>query len=69
MDTAQLIFEIDSEIFPPPEARALLGSGHAVNHAKPRGGKRILSADVRGRIVAAQWKCWAKQKAAAKKTS
>jgi hypothetical protein len=54
MDTAQLISEIDSEIFRLPEARALLASGHAVNHAKPRGGKRILSADVSGRIAAAQ---------------
>jgi hypothetical protein len=66
MDTAQLISEIDSEISRLRQAGVLLAGGHAVNHAKPRGGKRILSAEARARIAAAQRKRWAKQKAAAK---
>jgi hypothetical protein len=69
MDTAQLISEIDSEIFRLQHARALLAGGHTVNRAKPRGAKRILSAEARARIAAAQRKRWAKQKAAAKKSA
>jgi len=66
MDTTQLISEIDAEISRLQQARALLAGGHRVNHANSRGGKRILSADARARIAAAQRKRWAKQKAAAK---
>jgi len=69
MDTAQLISEIDSEISRLQQGRTLLAGGPTVNRAKPRGGKRILSAEARARIAAAQRKRWAKQKAAAKKTA
>jgi len=63
MDTAQLISEIDAEISRLRQARALLAGGHTINRAKPRGGKRTLSAEARARIAAAQRKRWAKQKA------
>jgi outer membrane PBP1 activator LpoA protein len=69
MDTAQLISEIDSEISRLQQARALLAGNHTVNRAKPHRSKRILSADARARIAAAQRKRWAKQKAEAKKSA
>ena len=69
MNTAQLISEIDSEISRLQQAPALLAGDHTVNRAKPAGGRRILSAEARARIAAAQRKRWAKQKAAAKKAS
>ncbi len=69
MDTAQLVSEIESEISRLQQARALLTGGHTVNRATPRRGKRILSAEARARIAAAQRKRWAKQKAAAKKSA
>jgi len=69
MDTAQLISEIDSEISRLQQARALLAGGHTANRVKHAGTKRTLSAEARARIAAAQKRRWAKQKAAAKKTS
>ena len=69
MDTAQLISEIDSEISRLQQARALLAGGHSVNRTRPHGSTRVLSAEARARIAAAQRKRWAKQKAAAKKSA
>lgn len=76
MAIANLISEIDAEIARLTRVRNLLAGseggtsfGYGANRTKaaatPRK-KRVLSADARARIAAAQNKRWAKQKAAAK---
>ena len=69
MDTAQLICEIDSEISRLQQARALLSGRDSATQPKLLRKKRILSAEARARIAAAQKRRWAKQKGAAKKSA
>lgn len=79
METKQILEEIDAEIARLTHVRNLLAGGKGgtsfrrANGAKPTGSprkKRVLSAEARARIAAAQKKRWAKQKkAAAKQTA
>jgi hypothetical protein len=76
MAIKNLISEIDFEIARLTQARNLLlgdeggaSFSHRARGVKPTGTlrkKRVLSADARARIAAAQKKRWAKQKKAAK---
>jgi len=73
MDTKDLLATIDAEIATLQQARNLLVGGKGKTLAtsftfghKPRK-KRILSAEAREKIAAAQRKRWAAQKAAKKK--
>jgi len=73
MTTSEILSAIDSEIATLQQVRSLLaGAGPRGVSApffgsKPRK-KRIMSAEARERIAAAQRKRWAAQKKAAKKT-
>jgi hypothetical protein len=65
MNVTELLSQIDSEISRLHEARNLL-TGHGTGNGrvvKPRR-KRVLSAEARERIAAAQRRRWAKQKKA-----
>lgn len=68
MNVSELVSEIDSEISRLQQVRALLagasakGRGGAVSSGRGRK-KRVLSAEARAKIAAAQRKRWAKQKA------
>ena len=74
MAIENLISEIDAEIARLTQVRNLLAGGeggtslrYGGNGAKPTGAprkKRVLSAEARARIAAAQKKRWAKQKKA-----
>jgi topoisomerase IA-like protein len=70
MDITQLLASIESEIATLQQVRALLAGqdGRVLPGRKP-GKKRVLSAEARERIAAAQRKRWAKQKRAAKKAA
>lgn len=72
MNREQMIAAIDEEITKLEQVRNLLQ--HATGHRLLRTGaaarpakKRVLSAEARARIAAAQKRRWAAQKAAAKK--
>ena len=72
MNREQLIAAIDEEITRLEQVRNLLqnATGHRLIRASKAGRphkKRVLSADARQRIAAAQKRRWAAQKAAAKK--
>lgn len=78
MDSIQIIEAIDEEIANLRQVRSLLAGGSeghgpstVFNYGVKRPGrprkKRVLSAEARARIAAAQKRRWAKQKAAAKK--
>jgi len=62
MNTSDLIAAIDAEISRLQQARKLLSGSTGA-----RGGKRVMSAEARARISAAQKKRWAQQKRAAKR--
>jgi hypothetical protein len=68
MNREQIIAAIDDEILRLEQVRKLLQSatGHRLTStgAAKTGKKRILSAEARQRIAAAQKRRWAKQKAA-----
>lgn len=64
MNTSELLSQIDAEISRLQQVRALLGKGGAVSSGKRK--KRVLSADARERIAAAQRKRWAAVKRASK---
>ena len=70
MNTAELLAGIDEEIARLQQVRTLLGGGGghpaAFSARKWHKRKRVLSADARARIAAAQKRRWAKQKKAAK---
>lgn len=67
MTREELVAAVDEEISRLEKVRALLqstgGSKIGSSFGKPRK-KRVLSADARARIAAAQRRRWAKQKAA-----
>lgn len=68
MSREELIAAIDDEISRLEKVRALLQSNDGSRLAAPSFGnrprkKRVLSADARARIAAAQKRRWAKQKA------
>jgi hypothetical protein len=71
MDTATIIKAIDAELEVLVRVKNIL-SGHETYFAAPRaasqskGKKRIMSAEAREKIAAAQRKRWARQKKAAK---
>lgn len=75
METRQILQEIDAEIARLTQVRNLLAGSegetsfrYGANGAKPTGvprKKRVLSAEARARIAAAQKKRWAAQKKAA----
>jgi hypothetical protein len=68
MNTESLISAIDEELARLTKVRDLL-AGHATTHKKPgrpAKKKRVLSAEAREKIAAAQRKRWAAQKKAAK---
>jgi hypothetical protein len=68
MNVKEIIAHIDSEIARLERVKGLLlGTVNVVNIAT--GKQRILSADARARIAAAQRKRWAKVHAAAKKAA
>ncbi len=79
MAIENLISEIDAEIARLEQARALLsrsGAPAPKRRGRPAGAapthkpaKRVMSAEARERIAAAQRKRWAKQKAAAKQAA
>jgi hypothetical protein len=63
METSKIVAELDAEIARLQGVRALLvGDGRKASARK----KRVLSAEARAKISAAQKKRWAKQKKAAK---
>lgn len=64
METNQIIAELDAEILRLKRVRALLtdSDDHIATVRGPRK-KRVMSAEARERIAAAQRKRWAKQKA------
>jgi hypothetical protein len=67
MSISELLSEIDSEISRLQQVRALLTGTNVyrvANPGRPARKKRILSAEARAKIAAAQRKRWAKQKAA-----
>lgn len=69
MNATELLSQIDSEISRLQEARNLLaghGTSNGPKRARPKKVKRVLSAEARERIAAAQRKRWAAQKKAAK---
>lgn len=74
MDTATIIKAIDAELEILGRVRNILGGDEAffsASHAvlKPKRKKRVLSAEARAKISAAQKRRWAKQKKAAKATA
>ena len=67
MNTAELLAGVDEEISRLQQVRNLLrggGGGVPSPFATKSRKKRVLSADARARIAAAQRRRWAKQKAA-----
>jgi hypothetical protein len=70
MTREELVAAIDEEISRLEKVRALLastgGSGISASFGNRPRKKRVLSADARARIAAAQRRRWAKQKAAQK---
>ena len=65
--TNEILALIDSEISVLKQARALLtGTSNGTSHVTHSVKKRVMSAEARERIAAAQRKRWAKQKKAAK---
>jgi len=78
MDASELIAGIDEELSRLRQARALLAGDRAGRRGRVRPAssfefganrpykKRVLSAEARAKIAAAQKKRWAKQKAASK---
>ena len=60
MNTSELIAAIDADIHRLQQARKLLAGGIEMGD-----GKRVMSAEARARISAAQKKRWAQQKKAA----
>lgn len=70
MNTTELLSAIDTEIATLRQARALLigDDGHRAAPG-PKLAKRIMSAEGRARIAAAQRKRWEAQKGTAKKTA
>jgi len=82
MDTTKIIEQIDSQIAKLQEARALLSGAVAKNGpgrpkkdarisvaAKPKPAKRVLSAEAKEKMAAAQKRRWAKVRRAAKKAA
>jgi hypothetical protein len=64
MNVTELLSQIQAEIFLLKQARAILvGTGPVRSSGKK---KRVMSAEARAKIAAAQRKRWAKQKKAAK---
>lgn len=68
METNDIVREIDAEIARLQQARALLSGGESGARIGRKPGKRVLSAEARARIAAAQRKRWAKQKSSVGKT-
>jgi hypothetical protein len=67
MDTRSIIAAVDEEIARLRQVRSMLsGGGFPGPFKKKTGAKRVMSAEARERIAAAQRKRWAKQKRAAK---
>jgi hypothetical protein len=67
METKGILAQIDSEIARLHQVRAILTGGRAaMKKAKSPRRKRVLSAEARARISAAQKARWAKAKKAAK---
>jgi hypothetical protein len=71
MEIAAIIAGIDEEIERLQQVRALLngGGGFPGPFAKEARKKRVLSADARARIAAAQKRRWAAKRKAAKKAA
>lgn len=69
MSTSELLSAVDSEISRLKQVRALLAGPNDSRGAFSGRKKRIMSAEARERIAAAQRKRWAKQKRAAKKAA
>jgi hypothetical protein len=67
MDTNAIIEEIHAEIRRLEQAKTLLNGAVPANHIQPaKQGKRIMSAEAREKIAAAQRRRWARTKRAAK---
>jgi len=67
METSRIVAGIDEEIARLQQVRSLLsGGGAGVGNGRRVAKKRVMSAEARERIAAAQRKRWAKQKKAAK---
>lgn len=68
MDTTQLVSALDAELDILHQVKALLSgtTSGVARRGRPPKKKRVLSAEARARIAAAQKRRWAKQKAAAK---
>lgn len=64
MNTQEILVHINEEIARLEQVKALLNGG-AINGAAPKTGKRILSAEARKKIAAAQRRRWAKVRKAA----
>lgn len=64
MNTSEVLSHIDAEISRLKQARALLAGTDGTRGAFSGRNKRVMSAEARERIAAAQRKRWAKQKAA-----
>jgi hypothetical protein len=81
LNTSKIIQQIDSQILKLQEAKALLAGavakkgpgrpkkGASVVVPKAKSAKRVLSAEAKERIAAAQKKRWAKARRAAKKAA
>lgn len=70
MDTKSIIAAVDEEIARLQKVRSILGGGGFPGpFKKKRGGKRVLSAEARERIAAAQRKRWAALKRPASRSN
>lgn len=70
MGMSQIVAGIDEEIARLQQVRGLLsGGGSEAGNGRRAAKKRVLSAEARARISAAQKKRWAKQKKAVKKAA
>jgi hypothetical protein len=71
MEVSQLVAEVDQEIARLQQVRNLLtgGGGFPGPFKQKAKKKRVLSAEAREKIAAAQRKRWAKQKRTAKKAA
>jgi hypothetical protein len=67
MNTSELIAVIDAEISRLQQARHLIAGTNSTRTSTSTKKRRILSAEARARISAAQKKRWAQQKKAAKR--